>query len=89
MELTEAKLNIFQSVKLDDGVTLVRTANACLENPVFLVDCGFHPLFREKDRHLPEYELWLERARAALGQNGAVSATIHGNHGDVCLRVLA
>lgn len=82
MELTEAKLNIFQSVKLDDGVTLVRTANACLENPVFLVDCGFHPLFREKDRRLPEYELWLERARAALGQTGAVSTAIHGKHGE-------
>ena len=82
MELTEAKLNIYQSVKLDDGVTLVQAANACLENPVFLVDCGFHPLFHEKDRSLLAHDLWLERAKAVLGQAGVAGATVHGNHGE-------
>jgi hypothetical protein len=85
MELKDAELSIYQAIKMDEGHSLTATANACMENPVLLLDCGFHPLFHHSEPPSSDYEAQLAQARMVLEQAGSNCDTVHGGSGETWL----
>lgn len=82
MDLQDAKLKIYQSIKMDKGASLTAVANQCMGAPVLLLDCGFHPLFFLEKAPFPDYDRWRDRACIILEQAGSNCSAAHGIDGE-------
>lgn len=82
MDQTAVKAKIYEAIKFDGGRNLLMTVNACMQNPVALVDCSFHPLFEMQGELFEGYGAWLEHACVRLAQHANVETITIGRAGD-------
>ncbi len=82
MVLSEAKLSIYQAVALNDSSRLSDTVCHYMENPVFLMDCGYHPLFQTCGYESEQCSLWRQQAASVLKNCQLGCSQAPGNCGE-------